>query len=100
MFTEKHVKAVSERLREYEKVLASKEFVRLEMCDVCETVRDRDKGTCTGCLFHHCDDNYGFSNCMTSKHARIGSRCVTKEQQLVQFQYLLGQLDKNGWEFR
>lgn len=95
MFTKEHVEAVSKRLREYEKALASKEFVLLEMCDVCETVPDvDDEDPCAGCLFNYYKDG---SFCMTSKDGLVGARCRTKQQQRAQFRHLLGQLDKNGW---
>jgi len=95
-FSKKHIAEVSKRLREYEKVIAADEFVRLDNCDVCETVPLGAPGSkCLGCLFSTKSGTYGCSG----RHG-VGASCYTKAQQRHQFKHLLKRLAGHGYEFK
>jgi hypothetical protein len=96
-YNKKHVDAISARLREYEKVLALREFNLLPWCDVCDTAKGKG-GSCGRCLFAVVEpDGEIISTCGDGCY---GASCRTKTEQRQQFKFLLGQLSRNGYEFK
>ncbi len=90
-YTKKHIGEVERRLQDYEEVLAGGRFKRLQGCGICETVPNPG---CSECLFSASNDDDCFGPRGT------GSGCRTKHEQRTQYNHLLSQLDKNGYQFK
>ena len=86
-----HERVVAARLREYKAVLALPEFKYLPICHVCNTVNPEDGG-CDGCLFY-----FGDESCLDGPHQHTGHTCLTREEQILQFDWLLSQCARNGY---
>jgi hypothetical protein len=106
-FANIHVDAVTERLRDYERVLTKKGFEQLDRCDICSNAPyicedGREGSGCNGCLFFYEDEKTGRQmSCIPEEPGDplSGSCCYTKKQQRVRFKRLLRRLEQNGWTF-
>jgi hypothetical protein len=106
VFAKTHVDDVTDRLREYEEAIASKEFQPLERCDICNGAayiddEGRESNGCSGCLFFYEDSKGRMFSCIPERGGEplSGSCCRSKKSLQKRFIRLLKRLKQNGWTF-
>ena len=96
--SKKTLKAVTKRLRQYERVIESGKFEPMGSCDICAT-------TYTICFYRRCwrcpfDGDSHFEAGCVNLYRETGVHCTSMSQIKYQYRHLLNQLEKNGYEFK